>query len=217
MAERPTPFALAFAPLAQERFGAVAASFSATGADPADRDAFILDRAVVELLRDLVPDEHDPEQIPEFIATLHHAYLHWRDGLRTVTITRGAAAELFGSAARPSAPPTLRHSAYLQFPERLVWAQLGPEAPHEPLDGIFVHAVSASDAIRALGVFGVHPGRPGFSVAEVTGPRPTGLARADGSALYSPVLPGGDSAGLHSLVGTEELLELAWRGLGTEA
>jgi hypothetical protein len=54
-------------------------------------------------------------------------------------------------------------------------------------------------------------------VAEVTGPRPTGLARADGSALYAPVLPGGDSAGLHSLVGTEELLELAWRGLGTEA
>jgi hypothetical protein len=217
VAERPTPFTLAFAPLAEERFGAVRASFATTGADPGDRDAFVLDRAVVELLRDLVPDEHDPEQIPDFVATLHHAYLFWRDGQRTVTLARAAATELLAAGARVSAAPSLRPSAYLQFPERLVWAQLGPEEPHEPLDGIFVHAASDAAALRALGVFGLHPDRPGFSVAEVTGPRPVGLARADGSALYSPVLPGGDSAGLHSLVGTEELLELAWRGLGRGA
>jgi hypothetical protein len=62
-----------------------------------------------------------------------------------------------------------------------------------------------------LGVFGIHPERQGFSVVEVSGPRSDALAREDGSGLFTPVLPGGAAAGLFSLVGGEELLELGWR------
>jgi hypothetical protein len=37
------------------------------------------------------------------------------------------------------------------------------------------------------------------------------LVRADESPVFAPVLPGGVAAGLHSIVGEEELLELARR------
>jgi hypothetical protein len=62
-----------------------------------------------------------------------------------------------------------------------------------------------------LGVFGIHRDRQGFSVVEVTGHRPAGLARADGSQLFDPTLPGGRAAGLFSISGMEELLELGAR------
>jgi hypothetical protein len=64
---------------------------------------------------------------------------------------------------------------------------------------------------RVLGVFGIHPERAGFSVVEVSGSRPGQLRRQDGTSLFSPSLPGGAMAGLFSLVGEEELLELGWR------
>ena len=202
--------------MADERFPALAASLGATGRDDADRDAFLLDRAVVELLQDLVPEEHDPDQIREFVAVLHHAYLFWRHGRTVVPIDRPRAARLLAPAApdtAPSAGLAVRPSAYHQFPERLVWAQITPDAPHEPLDGVFLRPGPTAE-IEVLGVFGVHPDRPGFGVAEVSGPRPATLRRADGSLPYSPALPGGDAAGLHSLVGADELLELAFRTRG---
>jgi hypothetical protein len=51
----------------------------------------------------------------------------------------------------------------------------------------------------------------GFTVVEATGPRISGLARANGSPLFAPTLPGADAAGLSSITGTEELVELGWR------
>jgi hypothetical protein len=62
-----------------------------------------------------------------------------------------------------------------------------------------------------LAIFGLHPGREGFSVVDADGYREADLQRDDGSALFSPVLPGGAAAGLFSIVGGEELLELAAR------
>ena len=62
-----------------------------------------------------------------------------------------------------------------------------------------------------LGIFGLRPDRAGFSAVEAAGPRPGALDRADGTPLFSPVLAGGQAAGLYSLVGGEELLELGWR------
>ena len=208
MAERLDPFTLVFGPMAEERFPALRASLEQSGRDPRDRDAFLLDRAVVELLRDLVPEEHDPAEIDDFVATLHHAYLFWLGGRHVVAIAPERAASLLATETH-SAPPSLRPSAYCQFPERLIWGQLTADGPHEPLDGIFLHP--RGDALAALGVFGLHADRPGLSVAEVIGPRPAPLARVDGSPIFSPVLPGGGAAGLHSLAGGEELLELAWR------
>jgi hypothetical protein len=79
------------------------------------------------------------------------------------------------------------------------------------MDGCFVHGLPGSAELRVLGVFGIHPERAGFSVVEVTGPRPGALARLDGSDLFAPILPGGAAAKLFSVAGEEELLDLGWR------
>jgi hypothetical protein len=96
------------------------------------------------------------------------------------------------------------------MPEHRIWAEVIPGQPSEPLDGCFVHS-SLDGTLRVLGVFGIHRDREGFSVVEAAGPRPVGLARVDGSQLFEPTLPGGRAAGLLSISGMEELLELGWR------
>ena len=83
------------------------------------------------------------------------------------------------------------------------------DLPAEPMDGCFVHTSGAQ--LRVLGIFGLRPEREGFSAVETAGPRPLALERPDGTRLFSPVLAGGQAAGLYSLVGGEELLELGWR------
>jgi hypothetical protein len=65
--------------------------------------------------------------------------------------------------------------------------------------------------LRVLGIFGLRPDRAGFSVVEAVGPRAARLTRDDGTALFAPTLPGAAAAGLRSITGEEELLELGWR------
>jgi hypothetical protein len=77
------------------------------------------------------------------------------------------------------------------------------------MDGCFVH--EADGELRVLGIFGLRPDREGFSAVETAGPRPSELRRPDGTPLFSPVLAGGQAAGLYSIIGGEELLELGWR------
>jgi hypothetical protein len=52
---------------------------------------------------------------------------------------------------------------------------------------------------------------------EAAGGRAEGLAREDGSPLFDPTLPGAAAAGLRSIAGEEELLELGWRTRGLAA
>jgi hypothetical protein len=100
-------------------------------------------------------------------------------------------------------------TSYIQFPERTLWAQINEGAPHEPLDGVFVTPLGHQ--FRVLGIFGMHPDRIGFSVAEVSG-SPLGQDnRADGTALFAPLLPGGAAAKLFSVDGAPELVELGAR------
>ena len=54
---RPTPYDLFLAPIADESFPRIRASLAAAGVDPADRDAFLMDRDVVTLIRQLRGDE----------------------------------------------------------------------------------------------------------------------------------------------------------------
>ncbi|HTK55247.1 MAG TPA: hypothetical protein VL295_00365 [Gemmatimonadales bacterium] len=205
---RVTPFALVFGELAEERFPALKASLAGAGIDPADRDAFVLDRAVTEFLRDLVPEDAPPESLHEFIAVLQHSYLFWAGGAQVNMVTTTDLPAL-DRTARPPARPT----AYLQLPSHLYWGQLEPDAPHEPLDGFFIHPWK--EGIRALAIFGMHPERPGFSVAEVGGGAPNALPRRpDGSTPFAPLMDGGASAGLRSVAGPAELLALAWSANG---
>ncbi len=206
MAARPTPFDLALAGFAEARFPALRAGLAATGADPLDRDAFLMTPEAVQAVRDLRPDDGLGEGIGELAALVHHAFLFWAAG-RQVSAPDRATVELELDGARDRRAAGA--ARYVQLPPRLMWAEAVPGVPAEPLDGFFVHPVPAG--IRALGVFGLHPGRPGFTVAEVEGPRPRELVRPDGTPLFSPVLEGGGPAGLRSLTGAEEFLELAWR------
>jgi hypothetical protein len=206
---RPTPFDLVFGGLAAERFPAIRDSLARSGADPADRERFILDSEAIALLRELVPEGGAGEAVTEHLALLHHAWLFWRDGARVAGLSREEARAL---AAGPA--PVLHGEAggarYIQFPERMFWAELEEGAPHEPLDGLFVHDATGSE-LAVLAVFGYHPAREGFSVASARGARPVLLARSGGGPAFAPVMAGGAEAGLHSLVGEAELLELAAR------
>jgi hypothetical protein len=205
---RPTPFDLVFEQSAQEAFPRIRAALHQGCQDDRDRDAFLMARDVVGLLRDLRPEEGLGEGIDQLAAFVHHAYLFWSAGEYVREIEAEGLKNLLSTGASDGcaqAPPTY----YVQFPEHRLWAAAIPGQPPEPLDGCFVH--SSGDTLRVLAVLGVHPGREGFSVVEASGLRPAVLAREDGTPLFAPVLVGGAAGGLFSLTGEEELLELGWR------
>jgi len=207
---RPTPFDLVFSELAPDRFPALRDALAAADADPRDRDAFLLTRPAMTVLRDLRPgDAEAGAGIEELTALLHHAYLAWAGGLKTWSVTAPVLRHLLAEPGDVGEAPA---AGYLQLPERLVWARLDPATPWEPLDGCFVHT-TPDGALCVLGVFGMHQARDGFSVAEATGFPGALAARGDGAPLFSPALEGGELAGLSALVETGELVELAARAL----
>jgi hypothetical protein len=208
---RATPFDLVFETAAQTSFPAIRSALAAAGHDPRDRDAFLMTREVVALLRELRPDEGLGEGIDQLAALVHHGYLFWAGGSFTLELSRDTLTALLTRPAEVRQEAIDPPAFYTQLPERRVWAQVVPGEPHEPLDGCFQYEALEPGVLRVLGVFGIHADRPGFSVVEVSGSRPRALARSDGSPLYSPTLPGGAAAGLFSLAGEEELLELGWR------
>lgn len=215
MAPRPTPYDVAFGADAEPRFVRIRDSLAATGRDPHDADAFVLDREVVTYLRELVPEEGVGEGMVQHIALLHHAYLYWAEGGWLLRLSRPRASALLAAGTAPTpairSDDALPRAFYLQLPERLVWAELAPGEPHQPLDGLFVRPWPAGGYF-VLAVFGLHAGHDGFSVVDADGYPEPGAARDDGSAPFQPALPGGAAAGLFSIVGAEELLELGALG-----
>jgi hypothetical protein len=210
MAGRPTPFDLVFAGTAETVFPRIRAALERGGYDPADRDAFLLAPEVVSLLHDLRPEEGLGEGMDQLVALVHHAFLLWDAGVLTLPLSSERLTSLLDGSAPDSPSPTEPPRAYYaQLQDRQVWARVVDDLPAEPMDGCFVH--SAGSELRVLGIFGIRPEREGFSAVETAGPRPLALERPDGTPLFSPVLPGGQSAGLFSIVGGEELLELGWR------
>ena len=213
---RATPFDLVFHRAAESSFPRIAASLAAGGRDAADRDAFLMDPEVVTLLRDLRPDEGLGEAMDQMVALVHHAYLTWAGGTVTIPIARDTAEELLGHATPMDGESKDVPPYYAQFPERMIWARVIEHEAPEPLDGMFVSG-SPRALLRVLGIFGLRPDRPGFSAVEATGPRAARLTREDGTALFAPALPGAAAAGLRSITGEEELLELGWRTRGLAA
>ncbi|HET6576841.1 MAG TPA: hypothetical protein VFG66_00860 [Gemmatimonadales bacterium] len=207
---RPTPFDLVFARTAETVFPSVRTALERDGRDPTDRDAFLVVPEVVQLLHDLRPAEGLGEGMDQLVALAHHAYLLWEVGTPTLALTGDRLSALLDS---PDWPGPVADEAprayYVQLLERHVWARVIDAQAAEPMDGCFVH--SAGGDLRVLGIFGLRPDRDGFSAVETAGPRPRDLERPDGTPLFSPVLAGGAAAGLYSLVGAEELLELGWR------
>ncbi len=206
---RSTPFDLVFARSAGTVFPAIRTALERGAQDPADRDAFLLVPEVVTLLHDLRPEEGIGEGMDQLVALVHHAYLSWESGVLTLPISSERLSAILEAPAPPSPELLEPRAYYAQLLDRQVWARVIDDDPAEPMDGCFVYA--AGEDLRVLGIFGLRPDREGFSAVEAAGPRPRGLERPDGTALFSPVLAGGQAAGLYSLVGAEELLELGWR------
>jgi hypothetical protein len=208
---RPTPLDLVFGDTADTAFSPIRASLERGAHDPTDRDALLLLPEVVSQLHELRPAEGLGEGMDQLVAFLHHAYLAWDAGALTLTLSGDRLAALLEAAPPPSPgleePP---RAYYAQFLDRQVWARVIGDEAAEPMDGCFVHTTPAGE-LRVLGIFGLRPDRGGFSAVETAGPRPGGLARPDGTPLFSPTLAGGEAAGLFSLAGAEELLELGWR------
>lgn len=177
--------------------------------DPYDRDAFLLSPVVVEMIREARPEEGYGQTIDQVVALLHLAYLYWQEGRPVIDLDDPGLDALVsaGGAAdgRLQQPPAY----YVRIPPRRVWASPLEGQTPEPLDGWI--AARHGDLLRLVALFGVRPERDGATVVAAEGTTPVDLARADGTPLFSPVLPGGQAAGLYSIVGTEELLELAWR------
>ena len=206
---RPTPFEMVFAPLA-DRFPLIRAELLAAGAALTDRDAFLLSREGVSLLRELRPEEGLGDAIDELVAFTQAAFLFWVAGSPTFRLSQAELRQLL--QARPPTPAAHHGpltACYIQTPERLIWAEVIEGQAAEPLDGTFLNEEAGT--LRVVGTFGLHPGRSALSVVEVSGPRVGQGVRGDGSAPFAPLLPGGVQAGLYSIAGPGELLELAWR------
>lgn len=208
-AARATPFGLLFGEQLAGRLLAVEEGIAAAGVDARQRDAFVLVQEVVELLRDLRPDEGLGTGVDALVSLVHAAYLFWKDGQETVAVREPVLQAALRSGPPVSARPARAATRYLQLPPLRVWGTPVEGEPPEPLDGWF--AVPQGDRLALVAVFGLHPARGGFTVVEAEGPRPGHLAREDGSPLFAPTLAGGGAAGLASVTGAEELLELAWR------
>lgn len=206
---RLTPFEVAFGPFVPERLGAVHRDLALAEIDPFDRDAWAISQPGASLLHELRPDTGLGEAVSELVALAHAAFLYWQLGERIHTLDRTALDALV-HVRPPAVPPSDNPRAYyLQLPPQRVWGSPVAGAAPEPLDGWF--AVARADHLALVAVFGLLAGRPGFTVAHADGPRPGVLAREDGTPLFTSVLAGGATAGLWSLVGEGELLELGWR------
>ncbi len=207
---RPTPSDLVFTRTAETVFPTIRTALERGGHDPVDRDVFLLVPEVIALLHDLRPEDGIGEGMDQLVALVHHGYLLWDAGTLMLPMPAERVAAMLDAPPPPSpelnAPP---RAYYAQLLDRQVWACVIDERTAEPMDGCFVHA--SGDELRVLGIFGLRPDRDGFSAVETAGSRPRGLERPDGTPLFSPVLAGGQAAGLYSLVGAEELLEIGWR------
>ena len=216
---RPTPFALAFAELARERFPLIAEVLDRDALSSADRDRFVLLEPVGRLLREIAPDGTGPDALEAHMLMLHHAYRHWAGGGWGYRVSEPVLERAARATAMTSHLP--KQSLYLQVPDLKVWGTPTPGGAPEPLDGVFVSETAASGRIALLAIFGMREGRPGFSAVGLEGHADSrdatseeievAAAREDGSARFSPTLAGGAQAGLYSVANAGELLLLTCR------
>src|SRR3954464_4950200 len=128
---RPTPFELVFQESADSVFPSIRQALEAAQQDPRDRDAFLMIREVITLVRDLRPDEGLGEGIDQLAALIHHAYLFWAAGQRTVEIPADQLPALL-SSDEPVTPTGDPQPTYVQLPLRRGWAGGVPGEPPGP-------------------------------------------------------------------------------------
>jgi hypothetical protein len=207
---RPHPFDVIHEALSEEWFAEVG--------EAAGRLPFQQLEPVQRVLSQLAPDEAAAGAVAEEYGTLlYAAHRFWSAGRPTVSLDRAAIERaLEASVTGPTVVPL--GACYLQFPERLFWARIAPDASAEPLDGLFLAAGAEGREVTVLAVLGFRPERGGFSQVAVTAPAGD-FARAGDFVrrpLFAPALEGGERAGVKSLLSEAELLHVASLAL-TEA
>jgi hypothetical protein len=205
---RPDPFTLVFGDLAETHFPAIREGL----ATDSSLAAFMLSAPALELMSQLRPDEGLGDAVDDFVAFVYAAWRFWCDGKQVIALDEAATHALCAPAfpvGRGGGSDAAETTRYIQVTPRLIWGRLASDETYEPLDGWF--ATCAGPVLRVVGCFGLHSARPGLSVVVAEGPAPEAIAREDGSVIFSPMMPGGDLAGLHAVAAPEELLLLAWR------
>ncbi len=226
-----TPYELVFGEggLEERVFPDILAEAEAQAEDPARRERFGFLSVVAEALRAVVPDEATAEVLEEYRLLFYHGFNFWRFGRRLYVLEPATARFLVEAAPRMSGwELKLPYpSVYVQLPPRLFWASIAIDAPPEPVDGFFAIQTQGIDPLgpgfsdlQVLMVLGVRRERAGFSVipfdTEVGPGIPTDWAEApgrEGAPDFANILPGGEIAGLYSILTNTEALKLLARAL----
>jgi hypothetical protein len=209
-----------FAEIAERWFGAIRTEATAQHRDPRDRVQFEAIPAVQRALHDIEDPsllESTPMAAAGYLAALFAAFTYWNGGQETVRPTKQSMERLFAAPERWSLAPAEDRDVYVQLPEHWFWSRIGEDAPHEPIDGMFVSANRTRGELSVLAVLGLRNDRDDFSQISVTGafaalPHVAGALRRP---LFAPVVDGGEAAGLLSVITTGETLALALMGLAT--
>ncbi|HXV85633.1 MAG TPA: hypothetical protein VD793_02985 [Gemmatimonadales bacterium] len=210
------PFDLAFGEAAETGL----AGIHAAHAGALDRRRFLQLESVQRLLDEFGPQADTPLQaalMEEFGVLLYAAYHFWAAGRVTVDVSLESVERAAGGEDHTRELPT--GAWYLRLPEHRMWAQIAPDAPHEPLDGVFLVSPPAAGDLTVVAVLGLRPDRPGFSQIAVTAARED-LAAAGAhrpGRLFAPVMEGGERAGFRSVTTEGELVYLARLAAGQMA
>jgi hypothetical protein len=226
-----TPYELAFgeAGFEDRTFPRILAEAEERREDPARRERFGFLTIAGDAVRELVPPEAPVELVEEYRALFYHAFNFWRFGRRAYVLDPALARYLV--EARPTLAGwelRLPHpSVYVQLPPKLFWASISTEVPPEPVDGFFVTCSRARDPLgpayedlQVVMVLGLRRDRAGFSIisfdTEVGPGIPATWAETpgrEGAADFENILPGGEMAGLYSILTNAEALKLVARAL----
>lgn len=225
---RLTPYEMAFmeGDFESRVFSAIREEAAARGVDARRRERFVFLSTGGDALRELIPAEAPPEMLEEYRALFYHAFNFWSHGRRLYVVEPAVARYLVESSPELGdwsfEPP--HPSVYLQLPPNLFWASIGTDVPPEPVDGFFVTVCCERDPlgvpfddVQVLMVLGIHRRRAGFSVVPFETQVGPGIPPAwsepgrEEGRDFENVLPGGDVAGLYSILTTAEALTLVAR------
>lgn len=226
-----TPYELVFGEGGFEErvFPNIHAEAESQAEDPARRDRFGFLSIAADAIRDVVPADATADILEEYRLLFYHGFNFWRFG-RRLYVLEPATARYLVEAAPKLAGWELKlpyPSVYVQLPPRLFWASIAVDAPPEPVDGFFAVQSQGVDPLgpgfsdlQVLMVLGVRRDRAGFSVipfdTEVGPGIPADWAEAPGredGPDFANILPGGEMAGLYSILTNTEALKLLSRAL----
>jgi hypothetical protein len=230
-AARLTPYELVFGEAGFEArtFPRIHAEAEEQGVDPTHIERFAFLSVGAEAVREVIPTDAPPEAFEQYRLLLYHAFNFWRYGKRLYSL-ESSVARFLVEAAPDLAGWELRlpqQSVYVQFPANLFWASVAPDVPPEPVDGFFACCMRATDAferpyerLEVLMVLGIRRKRAGFSLISFDAEVVPGIAAAwaetpgrEEGRDFESLLPGGEMAGLYTILTLSEALKLVARAL----